>query len=60
MKVWCVGNADLLDKYADTNITADYTHFEKPYKGIMNYKSMLKMTYEYFPDMKIRVQKFHN
>ncbi len=56
MKIWSAGNADLLDKYADENITADYTHFGKPYKGIADYKSMLEMTYDCFPDLKITIQ----
>ena len=56
MKIWSAGNADLLDKYADENITADYTHFEKPYKGISDYKSMLEMSYNFFPDLEITIQ----
>mgnify|MGYP006431824085 FL=1 len=55
MKIWSAGNADLLDKYADANIVADYTHFEKPYKGITDYKSMLEMTYDFFPDLRITI-----
>lgn len=56
MQIWSAENADLLDKYADENITVDYTHFEKPYEGISNYKSMLEMTYDFFPDLKITIK----
>lgn len=56
MKIWSARNAELLDKYADANIIADYTHFEKPYKGIADYKSMLEMTYDFFPNFKITIQ----
>ena len=56
MKIWNAGNADLLDKYADANIAANYTHFEKPYVGISDYKSMLEMTYDFFPDLKITIK----
>ncbi len=56
MQVWSSENADLLDKYADENIVAAYTHFEKPYEGISNYKAMLKMTYDFFPDLKITIK----
>lgn len=56
MKIWSAGNADLLDKYADANIIVDYTHFEKPYKGIADYKSMLEITYNFFPDLKITIK----
>lgn len=56
MQIWSAENADLLDKYADESIVADYTHFEKPYKGISNYKSMLKITYDFFPDLKITIK----
>ena len=53
MQIWSVGNENLLDNYADEKLIAEYTHFERPYKGISEYKLMLKMTYDYFPDLKI-------
>lgn len=56
MHIWSAENADLLDKYADENIAVDYTHFEKAYEGISNYKSMLEMTYGFFPDLKITIK----
>ena len=56
MQIWNADNADLLDKCADENIVANYTHFEKPYEGIQNYKSMLKVTYDFFPDLKITIK----
>lgn len=57
MSVWNAGNEHLLDKLADGDLVVDYTHFEKPYKGISEYKSVLKMTHNYFPDLKIDLDK---
>ncbi len=53
MQIWSVGNENILDKYADEKLIVDYTHFERPYIGISEYKLMLKVTYDYFPDLKI-------
>ncbi|NBC67089.1 MAG: hypothetical protein GVY07_15710 [Bacteroidetes bacterium] len=55
MQIWSAGNSDMLDKYAHSNIVADYTHFEKPYAGIAEYKSMLDMTHDFFPDLRITI-----
>jgi hypothetical protein len=33
------------------------SNFEKPYHGISEYKTVLKMTYEYFPDLRIILNK---
>jgi predicted ester cyclase len=57
MQVWSAGNQDLLDKYADNNITIDYPHFEKPFSGIAECKSMLEAAYSFFPDISITVEK---
>ena len=57
MQIWSAGNEDKLDQFADEKIVADYTHLEKPYKGISDYKSMLKMTYNFFPDLKILLKR---
>lgn len=56
MQIWSVGNEHLLDKFADENLVAEYTHFERAYQGILEYKSMLKMTYDFFPDLKIHLK----
>lgn len=56
MQIWSVGNEHLLDKFADENLVAEYTHFERAYQGILEYKSMLKMTYGFFPDLKIHLK----
>jgi hypothetical protein len=57
MQIWNVGNESVLDRYADRNLTVDYTHFNKPYRGISDYKLLLKMTYDYFPDLEITLDK---
>lgn len=57
MLIWNAGNEHLLDKLGDEDMVVDYTHFEKPYKGISEYKSVLKMTHSYFPDLKIALNK---
>ncbi len=56
MQIWSVGNENLLDKFADEKLIAEYTHFERPYTGILEYKLMLKMTYDFFPDLKINLK----
>ena len=55
MQIWNAEKAFLLDKYADEKIVVHYTHFEKSYVGITNYRSMLEMTYDFFPDLKITI-----
>lgn len=57
MKVWNAGSENLLDRYAHDNLKVDYTHFEQPYTGIPDYKSMLQMTHEYFPDLSITLNQ---
>lgn len=56
MKIWSVGNENLLDNFADKKLIVDYTHFQRPYEGILDYKLMLRMTYYYFPDLKINLK----
>lgn len=57
MKIWNAGQCDLLDKYASTALSVDYSHFPQTIEGIPDYKEMLKMTYEYFPDLKISIDR---
>lgn len=57
MQVWSAGQEDLLDEYASSHIEVEYTHFDKIYRGIDDYKQMLLMTHEYFPDMVITVNE---
>jgi predicted ester cyclase len=57
MQVWSAGKQDLLDKYADKNLVIDYPHFEKPFSGIAECKSMLEAAYSFFPDISITVEK---
>ena len=56
MQIWSAGNECILDKLADNKLTVKYTHFEKTYQGLSEYKSMLKMTYHFFPDLQITVK----
>lgn len=53
MQIWSAGNEGLLDTFADKDLTVDYTHFDEPYEGISEYRSMLEQTYTYFPDLEI-------
>ncbi|PSR05296.1 MAG: hypothetical protein BRD50_01410 [Bacteroidetes bacterium SW_11_45_7] len=55
MQIWSAGQEDLLNQYASSNIEVEYTHFDKVYRGIEDYKQMLVMTHNYFPDMVISV-----
>lgn len=55
MQVWSAGQEDLLHQYASSGVEVEYTHFDKIYRGIEEYKEMLMMTHSYFPDMVISV-----
>jgi predicted ester cyclase len=57
MQVWNSGKENILEKFAHRDLDVYYTHFEKSYHGIPEYKSMLKMTYGYFPDLSITLDK---
>ena len=57
MQIWNAGNDGLLDKFATPGIVVEYTHFEKVYRGIEEYKAMLKMTHQFFPDLKIAIKE---
>ena len=56
MQIWSAGNEGLLDRLADSRLIAQYTHFEKAYQGLSAYKSMLKMTYHFFPDLQVTIK----
>lgn len=57
MQIWNSGNENQLDYLAGENLIVEYTHFERPYKGISGYKQMLRMTYNFFPDLKIEINR---
>lgn len=57
MQVWNAGKEDILDNLADEKLNVNYPHFEKTYEGAAVYKSMLKMTYDYFPDLEITLER---
>jgi steroid delta-isomerase-like uncharacterized protein len=57
MQVWNAGNDYVLDRLAARDIEVEYTHFEVPYHGIAEYKIMLKMTWGFFPDLRIKLNK---
>jgi steroid delta-isomerase-like uncharacterized protein len=57
MRIWNAGQSDLLNKYASEDITVNYSHFSKEIRGISDYEEMLKMTYGYFPDLQIAINK---
>lgn len=57
MSVWNAQNEYKLDQFAANKLVVDYSHFEKPIEGVENYKSLLKQTYSYFPDIKIKLTK---
>lgn len=56
MKVWTANSQGLLDIYADDDLVVEYTHFEK-LEGKDNYKTMLRETYHFFPDIDVRCSK---
>jgi steroid delta-isomerase-like uncharacterized protein len=57
MQIWSSGKDSLLDTLAHKDLEVYYTHFEKTYNGISDYKVVLKMTYEFFPDLSIELLK---
>ena len=57
MKIWNAGEEDLLDEFAHKDLDVDYTHFEKTYNSISEYKAMLKQTHEFFPDLEITLEE---
>jgi len=57
MQVWSAGKENLLDEFAAKDLKVNYTHFEKTYSGISEYKAMLKQTHVFFPDLKITLKE---
>lgn len=57
MQIWSADSEGLLDIYADDSLTVEYTHFGQTYEGLEAYKSMLKTTYNFFPDLKITIEE---
>jgi steroid delta-isomerase-like uncharacterized protein len=57
MEVWNAGKEDLLNEFADDDLEVNYTHFEKTYNSISEYKAMLKQTHEFFPDLIITIKE---
>lgn len=57
MQIWNAKSEGLLDIYADKSLTVEYTHFDRVYEGIEDYKVMLQTTYNFFPDLKITVDE---
>ena len=56
MKIWNAGEEDLLDEFANKDLNVNYTHFEKTYNSIDDYKAMLKQTHEFFPNLSITLE----
>ncbi len=54
MNIWTADSQGLLDIYADPDLVVEYTHFNK-IEGVAAYKQMLKTTYNFFPDIDIRI-----
>ncbi len=56
MKIWNAGQDHLLEKLADPELEVSYTHFGKTYSGINEYREILKMTHQSFPDLAISIK----
>jgi steroid delta-isomerase-like uncharacterized protein len=56
MQVWTVSEENRLDQFADKDLEVSYSHFNKTYKDIEECKSVLKMTHNFFPDLKIHIK----
>ena len=57
MEIWNAGEEDLLNEFADDDLTVNYTHFEKTYNSISEYQTMLKQTHTFFPDLEITLKQ---
>ncbi|NBC64511.1 MAG: hypothetical protein GVY07_02455 [Bacteroidetes bacterium] len=57
MQIWNAGKEDFLNEFADDDLEVNYTHFEKTYNSISEYKAMLKETHEFFPDLEITIKE---
>lgn len=51
IKVWSVGNLELIEDLADPEIVVSYSHFPEPLKGRDQFREMLEETFHYFPDL---------
>jgi steroid delta-isomerase-like uncharacterized protein len=63
MQIWNAGNDGLLLDFASNDLEVEYTHFQKTYQGVEEYRQVLNQTYMSFPDLKIfidEVQVFEN
>lgn len=55
MKIWNTGEENLLYEYAANNLEVSYTHFGQMYRGMPEYKKMLQLTHDFFPDMHLKI-----
>ncbi|MGA0558801.1 ester cyclase [Larkinella sp. VNQ87] len=53
MQVWNSGNDQELNHRADEDLEVWYTHFEQPCNSLEAYRQVLRMTYSFFPDLRI-------
>lgn len=51
IRVWSVGNLELIDRLADPDIVVSYSHFPEPLEGRVQFREMLEETFHYFPDL---------
>lgn len=54
MQIWNADSEGLLDIYASSDLTVEYTH-AKPIHGTEDYKRFLRAMYHSFPDMKVLI-----
>jgi predicted ester cyclase len=59
MQVWTAGGDSLLDSLAHSELKVAYTHFDRTYEGIEDYRAMLQMTDYFFPDLELTVEQSH-
>lgn len=57
MQIWNADKNGLLSDFASTDLEVEYTHFEKIYHGIEEYRQALDKTYMSFPDIKIFIDE---
>jgi steroid delta-isomerase-like uncharacterized protein len=52
LQVWSVGNLEILEELAHSDLVVRYSHFPAPVEGPAAFRGVLEETFSYFPDLK--------
>lgn len=56
IRVWSVGNLDVLDRLASDDLEVAYSHFPEAIVGKHAFRSTLEETFTHFPDLEIEAR----